>query len=236
MNPPRTKTLVFLLPLILFSAFFLLKLTRPDFYASLIEEDSAIEYLQAVFYIAASVAALLVSIRLLRNGMTAAGILYALLAAGMLFASLEEISWGQRIFRIPSPAYFERHNWQRELSIHNLNGVQKKLHGIYVLVGACGSFAWILALVVFRGAKAGIRRLIDFVVPEWFISSYFFPTFLVYATFEFVSRPGPGTFLVNRDQEPAELLLSLGFLALAISKTIRLRQSGVVPARSRAAS
>jgi hypothetical protein len=96
------------------------------------------------------------------------------------------VSWGQRIFRISSPAYFERHNGQREISIHNL-------------------------------------RLIDFVVPGWFISSYFFPALLVYGAFEFSSWPYAGSFMIWRDQEPAELLLSLGFLALTIAKLIQLR-------------
>ena len=37
-----------------------------------------------------------------------------------LFGFLEEISYGQRLFSIKSPYYFERHNAHREINIHNL--------------------------------------------------------------------------------------------------------------------
>jgi hypothetical protein len=38
------------------------------------------------------------------------GILYGLLAIGLMFTSLEEISWTQRIFDIANPAYYELNN------------------------------------------------------------------------------------------------------------------------------
>lgn len=57
-------------------------------------------------------------------GLAAAGpwprrVLWLLLAAGLL-ASLEEISWGQQIFRFRSGEFFRTHNLQRETNLHNL--------------------------------------------------------------------------------------------------------------------
>jgi len=37
-----------------------------------------------------------------------------------LFGAMEEISWGQRVFGIESPAWFLEHNRQQETNIHNL--------------------------------------------------------------------------------------------------------------------
>ena len=44
-----------------------------------------------------------------------------------LFGAMEEISWGQRIFEIESPAWFVIHNKQGEISVHNL-----VLHGVRI--------------------------------------------------------------------------------------------------------
>jgi hypothetical protein len=152
------------------------------------------------------------------------GILCGLLAIGLMFTSLEEVSWAQRIFDIANPAYFELNNLQHEISLHNLNVVQPRLHRIYILVGACGAFAWIFASLFLSRAKANYRHIVNFVVPEWFVSSYFFFAFFVYALLEYVSRPYLGGFLVWRDQEPVELLLSLGFFSLVVTNYVRLQR------------
>jgi hypothetical protein len=38
----------------------------------------------------------------------------------VLFGAMEEISWGQRVFGIESPAWFLKHNKQGEINVHNL--------------------------------------------------------------------------------------------------------------------
>ena len=47
-------------------------------------------------------------------------VMLGLLALIFLFGAGEEISWGQRIFKFETPDYFQKHNAQRELGIHNL--------------------------------------------------------------------------------------------------------------------
>jgi hypothetical protein len=36
------------------------------------------------------------------------------------FAAGEEMSWGQRLFNIELPDFFEKHNYQKEITVHNL--------------------------------------------------------------------------------------------------------------------
>jgi hypothetical protein len=200
-----------------------MKLVLPNVYISLIQEDSVTEYMQVVFYLISSIIAFLVSKKFLCNKMTLNGVLYGILAIGLLLISLEEVSWGQRIFNIANPAYFEQHNAQNEISLHNLKVVQPKLHKIYILIGTYGAFAWIFAYLFMSRAKANYHHIVNFAVPDWFISSYFFFTFFIYILFDYISHPHPGDFLLWRDQEPMELLLSLGFLSFVATNYIKLR-------------
>ena len=54
-------------------------------------------------------------------------VLFLILGIMFLFGAGEEISWGQRIFDIPTPGGYKALNAQKELSIHNLNISQKSL-------------------------------------------------------------------------------------------------------------
>lgn len=217
------KILVFLFPIILFLSFLSIKLLLPDVYTTLIQEDSSIEYLQALIYFVSSILTFYVLVKFFRNRMILHGILYGILAIGLFFISIEEISWGQRIFNSSTPVYFEHRNIQKEISIHNLDVIQPLLHKVYIIVGAYGAFAWVFLVVILPRSKSSSRHILNYLVPDWFISPYFFFTFFIYTLFEYISYPYPGGFLVWRDQEPMELLLSIGFFSFVATNCIRLR-------------
>lgn len=44
---------------------------------------------------------------------------FSLLALACLYVAGEEISWGQRLFNIPTPEFFSDHNLQQETNLHN---------------------------------------------------------------------------------------------------------------------
>jgi len=217
------KIFVFLFPITSFLIFLCMKLMSPDTYIILIQEDSVIEYAQAFFYFLSSIISFIVSIKILKNKITLHGVLYGILAIGLLLISLEEMSWGQRLFNIPNPDYFKQHNVQNEISFHNLDTVQPRLHKIYILIGAYGAFAWLFVQAFMPRVKTKCRHIVNFVVPDWFVSSYFFFIFFIYTLFDYVIRPYAGGFLLWRDQEPMELLLSLGFLSFVVTSYIKLR-------------
>ena len=217
------KILVFLFPIAVFLIILCVKFFSPHAYSLWIQEDSVIEYAQALFYLISSILSLLVSIKFLKNKLAVHGVLYSILAFSLLFIFVEEISWGQRIFNIATFDYFQQHNYQQEISIHNLRIIQiPLLIKIYMLVGAYGSFAWIFVRLFAPGAKANFNHMINFVVPDWFISSYFFFVFFIY-TLLFFTWMNPHGFLVSRDQEPAELLLSLGILLFVANNYIKFQ-------------
>jgi len=221
MSTHRLRVLIFTIPLFVVALFLCIKLAAPDTYTCLIREDSEIEYMQSLFYFLAAVFAFFASKNLLGKRIFLPGVVCAILAAGLLFISLEEISWGQRIFKIETPAFFKQHNAQKELSVHNLMPVQSRIHKLYMLIGAYGAFAWIIAALAVPGSRARSLHIVNFTVVPWHISSYFFIAFFWYTVFEFSERPHPGSFLAWRDQEPVELLLSLGFLLFAVSGYLR---------------
>lgn len=224
--------LVFLLPIILFLFFLIIKLLLSDTYALWIEEDSFVENGQAICYFISSILSLLVAIKFIKNKLTLHGVLYCVLALGLFFISMEEISWGQRIFNITTPDLFSQHNRQYEMNIHNLDTIGKSLlNKIYILIGAYGAFAWLFVLSFMRGVKTKREHIVNFVVPDWYISPYFFSVFFVYIFLEFMT-PYPGSFLLWKDQEVPELLLALGFLSFAADNYIKL-QIGLTTAESR---
>ena len=45
---------------------------------------------------------------------------FGLLAFACLYVAGEEISWGQRLFDIQTPEFFNEHNLQQETNLHNL--------------------------------------------------------------------------------------------------------------------
>lgn len=45
---------------------------------------------------------------------------FLVLALGCFYVSMEEISWGQRVLNLATPDFFQKHNIQNEINLHNL--------------------------------------------------------------------------------------------------------------------
>src|SRR5262249_25557167 len=83
------------------------------------EEDNVAENLQVVFLLVGMIAAIGVSRIRWRRDERMLALLYAGLAVACFFVAGEEISWGQRIFGIETPAPIAAHNIQHEINLHN---------------------------------------------------------------------------------------------------------------------
>jgi len=83
-------------------------------------EDRLVENATAVFLFAAALALLRRAGGFVRRGAHVAAGLCLIYALLFVFASGEEISWGQRLFGWGTPEFFSEHNYQDETNLHNL--------------------------------------------------------------------------------------------------------------------
>ncbi len=205
----------------------------PGFYRWITREDSLAEWVTWVAYLGAALWAFPVARHFRAAGHAWLAALYLLLGIGLFAVAMEEISWGQRLFAIETPAAFAE-NVQGELTVHNMPSFQRYLHSGYIAVGLVAAFAWMLLPIVRR-----VRSLawLEWVTPPWTLATWFLPVAVVYLFFELApllrGNDGQeffGCFTWN-DQELMELLLSIGFLAFVAS--VRGRQRGAVaPSRA----
>ncbi len=115
----------------------------PEFFVErLVVEDGFVEWLTVVALVSSAVLMLARAWRL-RAVRSAIFLLVTVMAAAVfLFGAGEEISWGQRIFSVETPEWFEARNKQKEMNLHNLviggHSVNKvvfsKLLGVVLLV------------------------------------------------------------------------------------------------------
>jgi hypothetical protein len=95
--------------------------TNPAYFTDVyVREDGLIETLSAVALFFGAVVCFyrVATLRKLRSACFLS--CTALLGVLFLFGAGEEISWGQRIFNIETPEFFQSHNTQQETNIHNL--------------------------------------------------------------------------------------------------------------------
>ena len=224
------KRMIFVFPIVLFVAMLAVKIWDHAFFRHVAWEDGSFEYIQFWCYALATVLSLAIVIMTTRQRLFWHCTAYSILFAGLFFITMEEISWGQRIFDFENPEFFAENNVQREMSFHNLNMVAPFLHDMYIVVGLYGALAWI----VLGKLNLDPTNLINFCVPDWFMASFFAPAFVVYTIYTYIVPYGSGylgideesfwSFFALYDQEGVELLLSMGFLVFTTVNCIRLRR------------
>jgi hypothetical protein len=173
-------------------------------------EDGPIETTGFATFVVASVLALAGAWLLRSNRRQALAALA--LAAVLLFAAGEEISWGQRVLDVDTPAAFVDGNQQDELNLHNLAGLQHKAILGQLAIAAAG--VWLPRFVRGRWARAGVP---------------FFAGYLVYRGSRGVAAVA-GWGPAGRNSEAAELLLALGLLALTATLVADARRGRTEPA------
>ena len=94
---------------------------------AILQEDGPIENSQAVLYFLSSIGFILIHIKNSKNWW------YLALALLLFFLAGEEISWGQRLLNIATPAWELKHNVQSEMNLHNINGIHQHVRMVGVL-------------------------------------------------------------------------------------------------------
>jgi hypothetical protein len=189
------------------------------------QEDGFVEYWQFFLYLFASAIFAYVGVhRGYRN------VWYWGYAALFLFVAGEEVSWGQRIFDVATPTAIAQINMQKEITLHNLDGIHQHSR----LLGAlpCLVICFVIPLTAkLRPAMRDLYRRLN--MPIYPLSAtWIFPT----VGFAFLTVHRLMRYLDFRQDEMAELYLGLGFLAFAIKVYMEARAHIAMQGRETPAS
>lgn len=213
------KKIVFIIPILLFlfSLIILMRYNHIFFYLE--AEDSVIEWLQFLFI----TLILFLNFKLFskykaKDKLLAFIFLFA--AIGFLFIAGEEISWGQRIFNIPTPEEYAKVNIQQELTIHNYGLIFGYVYRIYMIFGLLASTMFIFKPLLLRFIPR-LKKVWNTFIPGWQYFIYFFTAFL-YNYDRFFLRPD---FRVVVWEEPMELLLFIGIFLFFLELFLRTKKS-----------
>jgi hypothetical protein len=214
---PGLAEALFLLPFVGAIGIVLARAYKPLF-RFLTNEDSVLEWLQFVGFAAAFLLAIGCAWQLRKAGRPLLALVFLAFGIGCFFVVGEEIAWGQRIFGFGTPEPLEEINEQKEVTVHNINSVQRLTNGVYLVAGLYGSIgAWI---VRWR-RRDRPSELVDFLMPPLFLTAAFFVMFgYKLIRLVFFSESG---FTVTRIGEWPELCLAFGFAAFAWLQWVRLR-------------
>jgi hypothetical protein len=97
-----------------------LAVAQAHWFNAIVREDSVLEWGEVCAFGAAAVVSALVAHR--TRGFV--GFAYGLLALAAVAAIGEELSWGQRLFHVTTPATLATANRQHELNVHNIFEVE----------------------------------------------------------------------------------------------------------------
>lgn len=213
------KWLVWSIPLVVIASIVTLRyVVGRETFRGINEEGGVIEYGTCIAFFLAAVFAVPVAKQLWRQGNRVLGGAYGLFTLLLGFVAFEEISWGQRLLGVKSPEFFETHNSQAEITLHNLLWVNELIDPALIVVGLLGAFSWFLLGALSRSSNSLLRGGYALFVPSWFLSSYFLVVSAVYTCTKYIE---PAYYTMSIYGETAELVLSLGFLMLVLSSYFR---------------
>lgn len=134
-----------------------------------------------------------------------------LFAFGTFFVAMEEISWGQRITGLASPAVFAQYNYQGETNVHNIVSIPGK----YTVAGIVISL-WTFAVPILIQRWDRLRqRCHSLGVP--IVPAYLWPLFML-PIFFLTYQP------FSRSDELAELFLGVAIAALSLDIVLRAKR------------
>jgi hypothetical protein len=179
----------------------------PEIYHDISKGDSGgglLEKVQAGLYLAAFVLGCISTVRAYR---TLAFWPLFLFSLGAFFVFGEEVAWGQFLIGVEVPEFFQTHNQQHDLTLHNLNWIEDRhLHyWAFFAIGLYGGIAWL--------AEPCLPRQWLILIPPWFLTLYFMVCMAYFGHKTMANFPFPH--LIAK-QEASETFLALGVFFMAV--------------------
>ncbi len=198
----------------------------PALYILATYEDLPGEWTQVFFFAATLVASLVAASRSQPHRL-----FFIFLALACFYVVGEEISWGQRLLAFASPDFFQQHNLQQEVNLHNfLTGPvgtwQKRVIEIALVAGLVG-YGLVYPLLRTIGSRAALwLQSLGLPAPPLYMSPFFVTAALCEVRL----------FSFN-EAEVAELLIAMALVFLALFYIVQpVENKGVTPASGRLAA
>lgn len=198
------KIILFSLPIIVFILIILDNLNSGPYGSDLLlilsREDGPVEYSTSLAYFLSFLFSMYIGRSFLKLNHNVAGIIYLCAGLGFLFISLEEISWGQRIFDFETPQLFSS-NLQNEVSIHNFPSFQKFVPLAFLAISMIGGLLGFVLRRVYSGTKNNF--VINCFSPHRFLTSFFLVPFVFFFIWIFIPAEYtyPYTFVTPSGEE-----------------------------------
>ena len=180
-------------------------------------EDNILEWTQFFLYFLSGIFSVLLAFRYKRERILL--LIYILFSAIFFFIAFEEISWGERglgnLSSVIIPTDLMGRNLQGESNFHNIDSIHSKIGYIYSGIGVLGCFSWlgVHLLGKFGSIEKRFRKVLDHLVPQWYLFFYFFPLFINFLSIE---RFG----FMPQDYELTETCLALGIFLFVIGNYV----------------
>lgn len=210
---------IVIVPILLIVFAFLLK-TNFNIYMNLTLEDNPVEWLTFIFLFLTAIFSFVTAIKA-RKIQTPFFSFFIVFSLFCFLGSLEEISWGQRVFGIESPEIFLEHNDQKEINIHNVIQSHAKNLSIFGInynfktKHLCGLSLFIygtfLPLIAMNQKIGIIFDRIRIVLPPPVLSSSFF-----IAAIMMCDKP------TGQEEELGELFFSICFFLFMFMEYLKM--------------
>jgi hypothetical protein len=154
-------TYVFVLVIVVIGII-LSRIDRQVLEAKYIKEDGLIEWLTVIGFVVGGLVCFRRAFALRRVRPMGFIALTILLGFAFIFIAGEEISWGQRIFRVETPAWMQQHNTQEEMNLHNLKIGDVKVNKLlFSQLAAVVMVLYFAVLMPLYGSKPSLARLVN---------------------------------------------------------------------------
>ena len=204
---PRLARWLFWIPV--FSSLVIIGLqVNRNIFRLLLQEDGPAEWLSAICFILAGFISIRIAFNRFRTDHPWQAALFIGIAAVMVFAGGEEISWGQRLFGWATPQELSDINDQQETNLHNI-GIFLDITNLAMFVtGLYGTVAYV-ANRNLRYASRWAQGDYLF-VPPFILATYFVPI-LVFRIAR-ITVFTESNFTLNRLAEWSEMVVAVGIL------------------------
>ena len=153
---------LFIVPIFVF--FIALPQTR-ELTLSLLDENGPVETFTFLLLLIASIMGfILILSPLISKDKKIIRLLLFFFSFGLFFAAMEEIAWGQQLFKFKTPDSFYDLNAQHELTLHNINSLQGKSEIFRLIFGIGGLLAMLLGKTKKLSVLATPKILLSFFI------------------------------------------------------------------------